>query len=73
MYLYESHMGGIYASNYEIDYEDLYCEQCGDSDNYIGYANTKEEAIKLLIPMTDSDYCSWSKEYVKEFVNENFV
>lgn len=23
MYLYESHMGGIYASDYEMDYEDL--------------------------------------------------
>ena len=28
MYLYESHMGGLYTSENELDYEYLYCEQC---------------------------------------------
>ena len=32
MYIYESHMGGLYTSYEPLDYEDLYCEECGDSD-----------------------------------------
>lgn len=73
MYIYESHMGGsLYTSDDYFDYEDLYCEQCGSSDSYIGYANTKEEALKLLLPMTDSDYCPWDKEYIEKFINVHF-
>ena len=48
MYIYESHLGGLYTSIYELDYDELYCEQCGDSDWLIGYATTKEEAWDLL-------------------------
>ena len=44
MYIYEGHMGGLYTSDEPLDYEDLYCDQCGDSDWLIGYAETKEEA-----------------------------
>lgn len=44
MYLYESHLGGYYASEDEIPYEDLYCETCGDSDQYL-YSGTEEEII----------------------------
>lgn len=44
MYIYESHMGGLYTSDEPLDYEYLYCEECGDSDSLIGYADTKEEA-----------------------------
>jgi hypothetical protein len=40
MYLYESHMGGLYSTQEEQDYNDLYCEQCGDSDNFIGEYKT---------------------------------
>lgn len=44
MYLYESHLGGYYTSEDEIPYEDLYCETCGDSDQYL-YSGTEEEII----------------------------
>mgnify|MGYP001509574465 FL=1 len=44
MYLYESHLGGYYISEDEIPYEDLYCETCGDSDQYL-YSGTEEEII----------------------------
>lgn len=64
--------GSLYTSDEYLDYENLYCEQCGDSDSFIGQANTKEEATMLLMPITDSDYCGWNKEYIEEFVNENF-
>jgi len=48
MYIYESHMEGYYTSDFQLDYDDLYCEQCGDSDTYIGEVNNKKEAKRLL-------------------------
>lgn len=57
MYLYESHLGGIYATDDEMDYDDLYCEECGDSDWPIGEAETAQEAYDLLCgDETEDDY-----------------
>jgi hypothetical protein len=53
MYIYESHFGDLYATNKEIDWEDLYCEVCGDMDWPIGYASTRAEAWELLEDKTD--------------------
>lgn len=73
MYIYEGHMGGLYASDEPLEYEDLYCEECGDSDWLIGYAETREEAWNLLKDDTDI-YGSggWDYNYVQEFINENW-
>ena len=73
MYIYEGHMGSLYTSDEALDYEDLYCEQCGDSDWLIGYAETKEEAWDLLKSETDIDGSGgWDYDYVKEFIEENW-
>ena len=32
IYLYESHIGGLYVTDEELTDDKLYCEQCGDSD-----------------------------------------
>ena len=53
-YIYESHMGGLYCSDEELDYESLYCDSCGDSDCEMGYANSLEEAWELLKDKTDT-------------------
>ncbi len=52
MHIYESHMGGIFASSEPIPFEELYCEQCGDSDHEIGYVDDDdpEAAWELLTP-----------------------
>ena len=42
MYIYQGHMGSLYTSDDALDYEDVYCEECGDSDWLIGYAETRE-------------------------------
>lgn len=47
-YIYEGHMGGLYCTDESQDYDDLYCEQCGDSDWELGYAETLEDAWNLL-------------------------
>ena len=45
-YYYENHLGGYYSSEEELDYEDLYCETCCDSDWPLGYYETEEEFLK---------------------------
>ena len=73
MYIYEDHLGGLYTSDRELDFDELYCEQCGDSDWLVGYAATREEAWKLLKDDTDINGCGgWSYDYVQEFLNENW-
>lgn len=57
IYIYESHMGGIYFSDCEYNYDKLYCEQCGDSDWLIGTANTIEEVLSCLANMINIDGC----------------
>lgn len=69
MYIYEGHMGSLYTSDTFLDYDDLYCEQCGDSDWLIGYATTRAEAWELLKDSTDTfdealcRECPHSKDY----------
>lgn len=69
MYIYESHMGSLFVSNDILDYEQTYCEACGDSDFLLGYAETKEEAWNLLKDNTDINSSGgWNYEYVQEFL-----
>lgn len=69
MYIYESHMGGLYISESYRDFDDCYCERCGDSDQLIGYAETREEAWNLLKDETDIDGSGgYDYEYVQEFL-----
>ena len=73
MYIYESHMGGLYTSDDPLDYEDLYCEECGDSDQLIGYAETREDARNLFKDDTDIDGSGgWDYDYIQEFINRNW-
>lgn len=69
MYIYQSHMGGLYTSDDELDYEYTYCEICGDSDWLIGYAKTREEAWDLLKDDTNIDGSGgWDYEYIQDFL-----
>lgn len=69
MYIYQSHMGGLYTSDYELDWDDLYCEECGDSDTLIGFANTRKEAWKILKDDTDINGSGgWDYNYIQDFL-----
>ena len=52
MHIYESHLGGIYTTDEPQDWDDLYCEQCGDSDWEIGYVDDgdPESAWQMIMP-----------------------
>lgn len=69
MIVYQSHLGGVYLEDEPLDFEDLYCETCGDSDFEIGNANTWEEFLELLTE-TDEDEGHWlpyDMEYLEQF------
>lgn len=72
-YLYESHFGGLYTSDRKLDFRDLYCEQCGDSDWLIGPFETIQQFWSLI-----KDDCSingssgWSLQYIYPLVVEIF-
>lgn len=72
MYIYESHMGGLYVSDEELPWEGLYCETCGDTDWLIGYAETREEARDLLERHADDMDTLWSEEHIRDFLKENW-
>lgn len=71
-HIYEGHHGDLYAANHYND--DTYCEECGDSDMYIGFAANRAQAWKLLSPITDvhSKGDGWNYEYVQEFLAKTF-
>lgn len=47
-YLYEGHMGNLFISDDYLDYEELYCETCGDSDQLLGEFETIEDFWNLI-------------------------
>lgn len=67
MYLYESHLGGYYISEDEIPYENLYCETCGDSDQYL-CSGTKEEIISSFYWDLRNSLCTYNA--VREALGE---
>lgn len=62
LYLYDSHMGGLYLEDEELDYDDLYCEACNDSDEYLGVVNTISDIVELTKGICYSD------KYIEEFI-----
>ena len=71
MFLYENHMGGLFFMEEELDWEDLYCETCGDTDFPLGECSTREEALDL-IAAEGRPYGRYDPEYVKELLDETF-
>lgn len=62
-YLYASHLGGVYDMDDELDWECLYCEECGDSDEFLGTYTTEKERKALINQYygeTDDDL--WDEE-----------
>ena len=55
VYVYESHLGGLYTSDDYIPSDELYCEQCGDSDWCLGCYNTFREFIESNADIIDAD------------------
>lgn len=71
-YIYQSHLGGIYVTDHKLDFNTLYCEECGDYDDFLGEARTPEEAWEVLKPLIyfDEDDDENDKEKNNEENNE---
>lgn len=73
MYVYESHLGGLFTVLDELDFEEIYCEECGDTDSFIGYADTREEAWDLFKDDIDINGSGgWNYDYIKEFIDSHW-
>lgn len=76
-YLYEGHMGGMYTSDESLLYEDIYCEQCGDSDWEIGYF---EDEFVFIFSCADwrtggsylTNY-SWERDYPDNEIEKELI
>lgn len=70
LYIYESHLGGFYCTNEKQDIESLYCEQCGDYDNYLGKAENAYDVADILRTKVELfDMGGYSMEYCTKFFN----
>ena len=76
MYIYENHMGGFYSSEEILDYDELYCETCGDSDTLLGWFDTKNELREVLYNYYNCNYdysevaIFITKEEYEEYIKE---
>ena len=69
MEVYESHLGGLYFLDEVLDWDSLYCEQCGDTDWHLGHADTWQEVLGLITEIDEDDgdeWCHYSPEYLDE-------
>jgi len=64
-YLYESHLGGIYITDEQRVFEDLYCSQCGDSDWLIGPFETVKDFWRLVRD-------DWNLQYIYPIMVDTF-
>ena len=72
-YLYESHLGGLYTSDEQLDYDYLYCAQCGDSDWLIGTFETIKDFWELIKDDYDiNGNGGWSLQYLYPMMVEIF-
>lgn len=72
-YLYESHLGGLYVSDEIRDFADLFCEQCGDSDQLIGTFNTAKEFWDLVKDECDINGSGgYALQYIYPLMVEEF-
>ena len=50
VYIYESHLGGgLFTSSEPLNWEELYCEECGDSDTELGEFSSFKEFYESVI------------------------
>lgn len=68
MEIYESHLGGIYFTEEVQDWDDIYCEVCGDSDFHLGHADTWEEVMALITD--DEGWCPYAEDMLEKWKTE---
>lgn len=74
LYIYQDHLyGGLFTNERDLSFDELYCEECGDCDWFLGEASNRQEAWGVLEELTDTDgQGGLHLEYVKKFIRENW-
>ena len=74
MYLYESHLGGLYFEDEIFDDDMLYCDECGDSDMFMGDVGTWQEALNAIGYTHLNVDCNggYQLDYVYDLLKEGF-
>lgn len=58
MYLYRDHLeGGIYATKAELSWQELQCEECGDSDTSLGECDDWYSFINIVVNEDGRSLC----------------
>ncbi len=71
-YLYENHLGGYYLSDEELDYDDLYCEQCHDTDFLVRSVESKDDLTKAIFEdLTKYDTWDTFKDSLKDTIKDS--
>lgn len=70
MYFYESHLGGLYKSEKPIADDALFCDECFDSDTYLGEASNAKELRRVL--KNNHIYKIYLQRYCEDFIKECF-
>lgn len=65
VYIYESHLGGLYVEEEEIPWDNLYCETCGDSDWLVFSADNLKDVTEWF----KEEGSVYPDEYVKYICN----
>lgn len=68
MNIYESHLGGLFATEEDLDHDSLYCHTCGDYDQFLCFASNGEELRSYLKEFADC----YDEEYIEEFIEETW-
>lgn len=72
-YLYIYHMGGLYTSDRYLDFDDLRCETCGDTDQFVGAFDTLTDFWDLVKDECDINGSGgYSLQCVYPVVVDNF-
>lgn len=59
-YIYENHVSGnYYLSDEELDYDELYCKECGDSDGYVGSIDTEHVSVNDFFEAINHSYVNY--------------
>ena len=76
MYIYESHLGGLYINKNRIDRGLLYCDTCGNSDWEIGNFKSAIDFLKIYANNIDcggdDNNGGYSINYVLETIKKDF-
>lgn len=71
IFLYESHMGGYFLTDRELSNDELYCEQCGDSDYlvdiaYLDNIESVADTLEGVVAILQSNITEGELKYLKQ-------